>query len=89
MNREEGERVVCPATLAPFFRLLAQSIEQNQLSEAQLLQASEFYMQYVVGNELIGKEVSDSDTVKFFSIGFFIHHMLNGVFTRSPEGDGS
>lgn len=60
--------------LADFFTALGQNIDS--LSDEQLLQATQFYINHNFKNKL--DDLSDEDNIKFTALGWYIYKYLLG-----------
>jgi hypothetical protein len=62
--------------MIPFFRKLADDIENNELTPVQLLKAGELFMSYKFTNETNEDEMSREDIQKFLFTGWYIYSQL-------------
>ena len=63
-----------------FFRNLVDDIENDKLNERELRSSGEFYMSYLVQNQINNDQdidISDRDLVKFLFLGWYIYNISN------------
>ena len=63
-----------------FFRNLVDDIENDKLNERELRSSGEFYMSYLVQNQINNDQdidISDRDLVKFLFVGWYIYNISN------------
>jgi hypothetical protein len=64
--------------LSLFLKNLADDIENDKLNEKELKYTGEFYMSYLVQNQIDNDEdidVSDKDLVKFLFLGWYMYNI--------------
>jgi hypothetical protein len=64
--------------MIPFFRKLADDIENNELTPAELMKAGEIYMSYKFTKEK-DDDMSEEDMKKYLFTGWFIYSKLGSV----------
>jgi hypothetical protein len=62
--------------LIPFFRKLADDIENNELDVTQLLNAGEMFMFYNYTEHTTGTELTEKDIQKYLVTGWYIYNQL-------------
>ena len=73
MNSETKQNLIL------FFKNMADDIENDKLTEKELRSSSEFYMSYLVQNEIDNDQnihVSEKDLIKFLFLGWYIYNIL-------------
>ena len=87
------------ASLAPFLRNLAQSIEENRLLPRQLQRVGEFFMSYQFQEQAIkdgdntdenitnGRKFNKSDLMKFIVMGWHVYSCILDDKEPCPRGE--
>ena len=73
MNSETKQNLIL------FFKNMADDIENDKLTEKELRSSGEFYMSYLVQNEIDNDQnihVSEKDLIKFLFLGWYIYNIL-------------
>lgn len=73
--------------LIPFFRNLASSIENNELTIDQLRLCGNMFMMYTFNNEVDQEMLNDHEIQKYLFTGWYVQTNLQNISNENPQND--
>ena len=71
--------------LIPFFRKLADDIENNKLTIKQLITAGQMFVKYQFENDPETEDISEEKMQEYLFTGWYIHNQVQSVLSNPQQ----